>query len=573
MRIKNPIITLAGHVDHGKTSIADAIRGSSVAGQEAGGITQKISFTLFPADMIKKRYPILDKYKIKLEIPGFLFIDTPGHAAFTNLRKRGGSLADLAIVVIDINEGIKPQTAEVLKIMKSNKTPFVVALNKIDNISGWRKLSEDLKQSIESQSAIAKQTFDERLFMIIGALHNYGFEADLFYNIKDFTKKLVLVPCSARTKEGIQELVMVLCGLCQKFLKKRLELGEEARGVILEIKKERSLSYIEAILYDGVLKRNDTIAIATFENPIITKIRTFEKILPLSAKFEPAEEVEAAAGIRMQLTEMNGVLPGLPFVIFKNNIDEIKKNFRKELTENIVLDKKGIVVKADSLGSLEAVLDILRGEGINVIRAGIGRINKEDISVAQASQRLDILDGIIVGFNTIPEEDIAQKEIPIFCEDVIYKLVEKVKEWVGQKKKEMEKEELMKIGTIAKLDILHQHIFRNSNPAIFGVRVHGKITSGTNLIDDEGNAAGKVKAIQMQNESLKEATSGSEVAISIPGITFDRRLKENKFLYSDISENRFRELKKKKHLLGSEEISILQEIAAIHRKKKTTWGV
>lgn len=585
MKIKNPIITVAGHVDHGKTSLLDAIRGSSIANQEAGGITQKISFTLFPADMIKKRYPIIDRNKIKLEIPGFLFIDTPGHAAFTNLRKRGGSLADLAIVVIDINEGIKPQTAEVLRIMKSNKTPFVVALNKVDNISGWRKirghplstpddeLNDDLKQSIESQSTIAKQTFDERLFTLIGALHNYGFEADLFYNINDFTKKLALVPCSAKTKEGIQELVVVLCGLCQKFLKERLKLGSEARGVILEIKKEKSLSYIEAVLYDGILKKNDTIAVATFAEPVITKIRAFEKILPLSAKFEPAEEIEAASGIRMQLTEMGGILPGLPFVIFKNNLKEIKKTFKKELTENILLDKKGIVVKADSLGSLEAILNILRSEGIQVIRAGIGKINKEDISVAHASQKLDLLDGIVIGFNTSPEDDIVQKDVPLFCEDVVYKLVDRIKEWKELKRKEIEKEELLKIGTIAKLEILHQHVFRNSNPSVFGVHVYGKIISGVNLIDDNGNNVGRIKALQMQNESVKEAKSGSEIAISIPGIAFDRRLKENKFLYSDISESRFRELKKKKHILASEEISILQEIAAIHRKKKATWGV
>ncbi|MBI2449639.1 GTP-binding protein [Candidatus Pacearchaeota archaeon] len=604
MTIKNPIITVAGHVDHGKTTILDAIRGSSVAEQEAGGITQKISFTLFPADMIRNRYPIIDKYKIKLDIPGFLFIDTPGHAAFTNLRKRGGSLADLAIVVIDINEGIKPQTAEVLRIMKSNKTPFVVALNKIDNISGWRKirgvrvdpyqpkhrvsplstpsralstpddeLNENLKQSIESQAAIAKQTFDERLFMLIGALHNYGFEAELFYNIKDFTKKLALVPCSAKTREGIQELVMVLCGLCQKFLKERLTLGKEARGVILEIKKEKMLSYIEAILYDGKLKRNDIIAVATFDEPIISKVRTLEKIAPLSAKFQPVEEIEAANGIRMQLTEMNGIMPGLPFVIYKNNIEEIKKAFKKELTENIVLDKKGIIVKADSLGSLEAVLNILRSEGINVIRAGIGKINKDDISVAKASKKLDVLDGLVVGFNITPEEDIIENDVSIFCEDVIYKLVDKIKEWKEAKKAEIEREELMKIGTIAKLEILHQHVFRNSNPAVFGVRVYGKARAGISLIDEAGNEVGKIKAMQMQNESIKEATSGSEVAISIPGIAFDRRLKENRFLYSDVSEARFRELKKKKEILGSAEISILQEIAAIHRKKKATWGV
>ena len=140
--IRQPIVTVCGHVDHGKTSILDSIRKTNVYDTEAGGITQKISFTLFPKERIMKRCPLIEKRGLNLEIPGFLFIDTPGHAAFSNLRKRGGALADLAIVVIDINEGIKPQTAEVIEILKLNKTPFIVALNKIDNISGWRKQSE-----------------------------------------------------------------------------------------------------------------------------------------------------------------------------------------------------------------------------------------------------------------------------------------------------------------------------------------------------------------------------------------------------------------------------------------------
>src|SRR3989338_7308968 len=186
MAIRQPIVTVAGHVDHGKTSLLDRIRGSSFAETEAGRITQKISFTLFPAESIKKGCWLIDKYSIPLKIPGFLFIDTPGHAAFTNLRKRGGSLADLAILVIDINEGIMPQTAEVISILKANKTPFVVALNKIDAVSGWRKQDEELKDSIDKQSQNAKMDFNEKLLTIIGSLYHHGFNAKPFYEVTDF---------------------------------------------------------------------------------------------------------------------------------------------------------------------------------------------------------------------------------------------------------------------------------------------------------------------------------------------------------------------------------------------------
>jgi len=205
MTIRQPIVTVCGHVDHGKTSILDQLRSTGVQEGEAGGITQKISFTLYPLDQLKLACPLIEKSGIKLDIPGFLLIDTPGHAAFTNLRKRGGALADLAVLVIDINEGIKPQTAEVIQILKLNKTPFIIALNKIDNISGWRTDKDlGLKESIESQPQRVKQLFDERYMTLIGALNSYDFDADLYYNIDDFAKKIALVPTSAKTKQGIQ---------------------------------------------------------------------------------------------------------------------------------------------------------------------------------------------------------------------------------------------------------------------------------------------------------------------------------------------------------------------------------
>ena len=322
--IRQPIVTVCGHVDHGKTSLLDKIRGSSIAAAEAGGITQKISFTLFPAENIKKGCWLLDKNNIALKIPGFLFIDTPGHAAFTNLRKRGGSLADLAILVIDINEGIKPQTAEVLSILKANKTPFIIALNKIDNVSGWRQVSDDLKESIESQAQHTKQNFQEKLLTFEASLNSYGFNSDLYYNITDFTKKICLVPLSARTGEGVPELLMMLCGLSQKFLSDRLSLAESAKGLVLEVKKEKTQTYLEAIIYDGKLKIGDEIVIATFGDSVKVKIRSLEEIKPLSSQFRATKEATAATGLRLQLTSSVDVLPGMPFQIFKNNMKEIE---------------------------------------------------------------------------------------------------------------------------------------------------------------------------------------------------------------------------------------------------------
>ncbi|MFH1325207.1 MAG: translation initiation factor IF-2 [archaeon] len=576
-KIRQPIVTVCGHVDHGKTSVLDALRESSVTEEEAGGITQKISFTLFPMEQLKKACPLIEKQGIKLNIPGFLFIDTPGHAAFTNLRKRGGSLADIAILVIDINEGIKPQTAEVIQILKLNKTPFIIALNKIDNISGWRARKDlGLKESIESQSVNVKQTFDERYYTLIGSLNSFGFDADLFYNISDFTKKIALVPLSARTKEGISELIMVLCGLSQRYLAGNLFVGKDAKGVILEIKKEKSINYAEAILYDGELEKKNKIAIADLNGePIVTGIRILEEIQPLSSKFKPREKVSAATGLRMQFIEKANILSGMPFVSYDGDKEKIKSIFRKEISENIETQKNGIIAKADSLGSLEALLVLLKQNNVPVVKAGIGDINKTDVISAKANLKINELDAIVVGFNVDVDEDAKEilGEVKIVKEEVIYKLIENLVAFREERRREIEKERMMSLSSLCKLQILHQHVFRNTKPAIFGVRVEsGKLISGLNLFDEKNEKIGRVKNIQTENKSVREAGEGQEIAISIPGINFERMLGKEKFLYSDISESQFKKFKKNKDLLSSKEISLLQEIAEIKRKDKADWG-
>ena len=597
-KIRQPIVTVCGHVDHGKTSILDSLRGTCITEKEAGHITQKISFTLYPIEQLKKACPLIEKSKIKLDIPGFLFIDTPGHAAFTNLRKRGGSLADLAILVIDINEGIKPQTAEVIQILKHNKTPFLIALNKIDNISGWRMPQNSaikgtpsgagnttetnakeitLKENIESQPQNIKQIFDERYLTLIGSLNSHGFDADIFYNIKDFTKKIALIPCSAKTKQGIQELIMMLCGLSQKYLANKLKLGKDARGVILEIKKEKATNYIEAILHDGEISKTDEIAIANFEGePIVTRIRILEEIQPLCANFKPKEKVQASTGLRIQLTEKANILPGMPFEVYKNNKKELKEKFKKEISENIKTQKQGIIAKADSLGSLEALLVLLKQENIPVVKVGIGDINKTDIISAKANLEINELDAVVVGFNVKIDDDAKemQNNLKIITDRVIYKLIEEITKFRVDKRKEIEKKRLMELTTICKLKILHQYVFRNSNPAIFGVKIEaGKLISGLNLIDEKGEKVGRIKKIQSENKPVNEATEAMEVAVSIPGKNYERQIKDLNIFYSDISSSQFKNFKKNKDLLSDNEKKILHEISEIKRQKKDDWGI
>ncbi len=576
IKIRQPIVTVVGHVDHGKTSLLDRLRQSSVHEGEAGGITQKISFTLYPAEQLRASCPLIEQQGIKLDIPGFLFIDTPGHAAFTNLRKRGGSLADLAILMIDINEGIKPQTSEVIQILKRNRVPFIVALNKIDKIHGWKKNELELKKSIETQAKNTSQDFQEKYLTLMGALQAHGFDSDLYYQVEDFTKKIALVPCSAKTGEGIPELILVLCGLSQKYLNEKLALGKDAKGIVLEVKKLERGGYIEAILYDGELSRNDKIAVAGLDgNVIITRIRVLEEILPLSFKFQPKEKVHAATGLRLQLVEKEDVLPGMPFQIYKNNKEEIKALFAQQISESIKTDKNGIIVKADSLGSLEALLKILSQENILVLKAGIGNINKTDVTNAKANLQINETDAVIAGFNVSVDSEAEEikNSVSILTNDVIYKLVEDLHKIKEDKRKEIEKKRILGLSPLCKLKILKEHVFRNTNPAIFGVRVEaGKLIQRLQMIDESGERVGKIKNMQSENRAVEVASEGQELAISVPGINFERRLGNKNFLYSDIAESQFRNFKKNKDLLSSNELRILQEIAEIKRKIKAEWG-
>jgi translation initiation factor 5B len=431
------------------------------------------------------------------------------------------------------------------------------------------------------QPSNVKQSFQEKYLTLIGSLNTYGFEADLFYNITDFTKNIALVPTSARTKEGIPELVMMLCGLSQKYLSDKLKLGSDAKGVILEVKKDKSMNYAEAILYDGELKKTDEIAIANFDSeaePIITKIRMLEEIMPLCAKFKPKEKVTASTGLRMQLIDKTEILPGMPFVLYKNNLKEIKETFKKEISGTIKTQKHGIIAKADSLGSLEALLFLLRENNIPVVKAGIGNIKKTDVISAKANIEINEIDAVVLGFNVETEEDAKElykkEKIKIITDEVIYKLIENLVEFRKQKAQEIEKQRLMELTTIGKAKILHEYVFRNSNPAVFGIRIEaGKLKHGLNLIDNENNKIGRIKNIQSENKSVEEALEGMEVAISIPGVNFERQLKDKEFLYIDMGETQFKKFKSNKDLLTQNEIKALQNIAELKRKEKPDWGM
>jgi translation initiation factor 5B len=318
-------------VDHGKTTLLDYIRGSAIAQKEAGGITQHIGATEIPMDVIADICgDLLQKLDIIEKLPGLFFIDTPGHEAFTTLRKRGGALADLAVLIVDLNEGFKPQTYEALNVLKMYKTPFIVAANKIDKIYGWRTHERfSFTQSFKKQPINVQEKLNKQLYELVGILHQEGFASERFDRVENFARQVSIIPISAKSGEGIAELLTMLLGLAQQYLKEQLQIetGAPAKGTILELKEEVGLGMtIDAVIYDGILKKDDTIALTTHDKVITTKIRSLlkpralEEIRESKKHFQKVDEVVAAAGIKIVAPNIDKVIAGSPLRVARGEI-------------------------------------------------------------------------------------------------------------------------------------------------------------------------------------------------------------------------------------------------------------
>jgi len=579
---RQPIVSVLGHVDHGKTSILDFIRGTAIVSRESGAITQHIGATEVPIDIIYKVCGDLLSSK-KFSLPGLLFIDTPGHHAFTTLRSRGGSLADLAILIIDINEGFRPQTHESINILKQYKTPFVVALNKIDKISGWQQIQGIAKTRIEGQRVPTKTLFEEKLYEQIGTIFDKGFETDIYHKIKDFRKTLPIIPISAKTGEGIPELLMVLVGLAQRFLEEQLQTESGAgKGTVLEVKEDVGLgTTVDAIIYSGKIRKEDTLVFGTQEDPLISKIKALLKPKPLDEirdpreRFDSVSEVHAACGIKISSPDLENVIPGAPIRVVKDNLEEVIKEIKNQTKIDFELDEQGIIIKADTIGSLEALIKESREKDIKIRKAEIGNVSKRDIIEADAT--LDPLNKLIFAFNIkiLPEakEEIPNTNITLFNEDVIYTIMENYDEWLEKKKVELERERRQDYVHPGMVRFLPEYVFRVSHPAVFGVRIlGGRIKKDMRLMKEDGKILGSIKGIQSDNQSVDEAKQGEEVAISIEGITIGRQVKGGDILFTDLPASDAKKLRDM-DVLNIDEKDVLNKIFEIKRKTDKFWGM
>ncbi len=591
--IRQPIVSVLGHVDHGKTTLLDKIRGSAIAEKEAGGITQHIGATEIPLTVIKELCGgLLRQLKVDVAIPGLLFIDTPGHEAFISLRKRGGALADFAVLVVDIVEGFQPQTLEALNILRTYKTPFLVAANKIDRLMGWQSFDNyPFTHSFSKQQEEVRNELEKKIYELVGELHNEGFQAERFDRVEKFEKQIAMIPVSAKTGEGIPELLMMLVGLAQKFLGEELSatIEEPAKGTILEVKEEIGLgTTIDVILYDGRLRRGDRIAVGGSMGPIVTKVRSLLKPKPLDEirdprfRFDAVSEVFASSGVKVAAPNLEHALAGSPLRAIWESADESKivGELKKELEEvKIEGGETGVIIKGDSLGSVEALVKMLQKEGIPIYKAGVGDISRRDVIDVETVKATSPTTAVVIGFNVKVlkdgEDKARESGIRIFQGDVVYRLVEEYQEWAKQEFERVKQRELESVTRPGKIRILPGYVFRISKPAIVGVEVMlGVIRDNYKLMDKDGKSVGVIKSIQDKGESIGEAMMGKQVAISIDGAVVGRHIKEGDVLYTEMGGEALRLMADRyKAYLSQDELEALEEIKAITKTHGPLLGV
>ena len=586
-KIRTPIVCVMGHVDHGKTSLLDRIRGSSVVSSEVGAITQHIGATIVPIEAIRTMSGTMGKAPIN--IPGLLFIDTPGHHAFTTLRARGGALADMAILVVDINQGFQPQTVEALQILRNCRTPFVIAATKIDRIHGWRvNENEPFLSTFEKQNERVKGEVETKTYEIVGKLSELDFSADRFDRVSDFQRNLAIVPVSAHTGEGIPDLLLIMIGLAQRYMGDALKLSVDGpgAGTVLEVKEERGLgTTLDVILYDGTLAIGDEIAVATQGDVVVTKVRSLLKPRPMKEilvedRFERVKSVAAASGIKVTAPNLEGVIAGSPFFVVRNNRDEVEARIKKEMTEiHVNLSEEGIAIKADTIGALEALCKELEGKGISIMRAEVGAVSR--LNLIETETVKNPTHRVLLSFNTpiLPDaadiiKDPLYTLVKVFEGRVIYQLIDQYVDWRDEQKRLQEKQRFEHVVMPAKIRLLPDCVFRQSNPAVVGVRVlGGKLRSDVDLIKIDGKKVGHLKSMQLRQESIREADPGLEIAISIEGATVGRQVSVGDDLFVDVPERHIKVLEREMvKTLNTSTQEILSEFTTMKRKGDPFWG-
>ncbi|XP_020800004.1 eukaryotic translation initiation factor 5B [Drosophila serrata] len=555
------VVCVLGHVDTGKTKILDKLRRTHVQDSEAGGITQQIGATNVPIDAIKEQTKyVKSAVGFQHKLPGLLIIDTPGHESFSNLRNRGSSLCDIAILVVDIMHGLEPQTLESIQLLKKKKCPFIVALNKIDRLYDWKQLGRrDVRDVLKEQQSNTQLEFQQRTKEVTLQFAEQGLNAALFYENPDPKTYISLVPTSAITGEGMGNLLFMITDFCQNMLAKRLMYSEELQATVLEVKALPGLgTTIDAILINGKLREGQTMVVAGTDGPIVTQIRSLlmpqpMKELRVKNAYVEYKEVKAAQGVKIAAKDLEKAIAGINLLIAHKPdeveicIDEVARELKSALS-HIKLAPSGVYVQASTLGSLEALLEFLRTSKIPYSAIRIGPVVKRDVMKASTMLEHEAQYATILAFDVKIEREAQEMAdslgVKIFQADIIYHLFDKFTTY-REELKQKKREEFRSVAVFpCKLRILPHFIFNSRDPIVMGVMVeNGIVKVGTPICvpSKEFVDIGIVTSIESNHKQIDSARKGQEICVKIdpiPGESpkmFGRHFEADDMLVSKIS--------------------------------------
>eukprot|EP01083_Nonionella_stella_P207561 753902_1 len=547
-----------GHVDHGKTKILDHIRNTKVQDHEAGGITQQIGATFLSIDYIKERTSRLKEQvaKLKYKVPGLLFIDTPGHESFSNLRSRGSSMCDIAVLVVDLMQGFQPQTLESLEMLKERKSPFVVALNKIDLCYGWKQDPDaPFLTTYNKQDKHTKNDFEHRLAQTKLQFAEQGVNAELYTKNKRMDRDISLVPTSAITGEGIPDLLYLIVQLTKKYMSNAIAFNEKkTKASVLEVKRTQGYgATIDVIVSNGTLRTDDKLVVCGMNGPIVTDIKAL--LLPHEAQemrvkgeYRITNQVSASVGIRIAAVEdLSSAVAGSPLFIVPRKFkpknkekerrecieqlkDEVQQSFT-ELFSSVDKHGRGVFVQASTLGALEALITFLTEQKIPISGISIGTIAKKTIMRAAVMLHSQPEFAVVLAFNVKVAPDARQlaeeQGVRIFEAEIIYHLQDMFEAYM-KKLKEDRKDAARDIAVFpVEFKIIDdQHVYHNKNPFVFGVQIiRGSLRLNTPIVAQKWNASkiatplylGRINSIRAEDKDVPVAKLGDKVSIRIQG--------------------------------------------------------
>lgn len=564
--LRSPICCILGHVDTGKTKILDNIRRTNVQDGEAGGITQQIGATYIPADALQKRTEELRKGReFDLKLPGLLVIDTPGHESFSNLRSRGSGLCDIAVLVVDLMHGLEQQTIESINLLKMRKTPFIIAMNKIDRIYQWKSVANSpIQDALERQDPQCIKEFEQRMAEMILQLNEQGLNVSLYWKNKNPKQFVSIVPTSAITGEGIPDLMQILVKMTQSLMVEKLMFVPNLQCTILEVKQIEGLgTTIDIILINGEIKESDTIVVCGLNGPIVTQIRALltpqpMKEIRVKGQYIHHKKLRAATGVKIAANNLDSAVAGTQ--LFVAGPDDDLEALKDEVMEDMQdifssVDKtgEGVCVQASTLGSLEALLEFLKSEDVQipVSTINIGPVHKRDVMRANIMiERKAKKFGVILAFDvpvTKEAQELAEDlGVQIFTADIIYHLFDQFTAYLKRVKEEEQEAAKEKAVFPCVLRIMPEHIFNMKDPIIVGVEIlEGIAKVGTPLcVPSRGKITiGKIAGLEKEKgKPLQKAVAGDKVAMKIESTNpeeaarlYGRHFDHNDALISKIS--------------------------------------